>query len=270
MKTLNTVKSIIEKWYLTLFTDRKYDAEFYRALDEIYIDEKASLEEYDVTCQDGKKNLLSFLYFIEQMEKTYEKMGASREIFLDSARDIVRWCDAWSDKMGEVYLGELKWLKRGFLGNTVTLGRLQFCFEKAGHTIEKYDVQQGDTVVAIHIPASGPLLLDDAKKSVVLAKDFFKKTFPDTPFKAFTCHSWLLDPTHSEIMKEGSNILAFQTMFDIVGINESDSIFGYVFKWRTKREELEFVNPTTSFAKTVKEKALAGRKFYEGLGVLII
>ena len=101
-----------------------------------------------------------------------------------------------------------------------------------------------------------------------MARKFFPKYFPETKFEYFTCHSWLLDPTHKEIMNPKSNILSFQTMFDIVSQDEDSSIFGYVFRWKITREELENAECKSSLAKVVREKALAGRKFYAGLGVI--
>jgi len=268
MKTNEKVRATILKWYNALSFDEKYDTEFYRALDEIYIDEALKIEDYDKKCENGRQNLLAYLYFLEEMERCYSELGIDREIFLDSAEDIVRWCDAWSETKGELYLGELNWLTPVFTAKIIKLGRLQFCFAKETHNIEKYGIKEGDTVIAIHIPAAGPLLLDECKKSVDMAREFFPKHFPNREFKCFTCHSWLLDPTHSEIMKPSSNILAFQTMFDIVDKNESESLFGYVFRWKTTRADLENAECKSSFAKTVRDAALAGRKFYAGLGVI--
>ena len=268
MKTNARVKEIITKWYKALPFDKKYDEEFYRALDEVYVDEAWTIEEYDKKCENGKQNLLAYLYFVEEMKSKYEALGADEKIFTDSAEDIVRWCDAWSETKGELYLGELNWLSLVFSGKIIKLGRLQFCFSKETHTIEKYGIEKGDTVLAIHIPAAGPLLLDECKKSVDMAREFFPKHFPNVDFKCFTCHSWLLDPTHTEIMKPGSNILAFQTMFDIVDKDVSESLFGYVVRWKMTRAELEGADCKSSFAKTVREKALEGRKFYAGLGVI--
>ena len=268
MKTNTRVLKIIEKWYRALPFKKEYDEAFYKALDEVYVDEKWNVDEYDVNCDDGLQNLLSYLYFLEDMKARYAALGADESIFLDSAEDIVRWCDAWTETKGTLYLGELSWLKLVFSAKIIKLGRLQFCFAKETHNIEKYGIEKGDLVIAIHIPAAGPLLLDECQRSVDLAREFFPKHFPNTDFKCFTCHSWLLDPTHKEIMKPESNILAFQTMFDIVDKNPSDSLFGYVFRWKMTRAELEGAECKSSFAKTVREKALEGRTFYAGLGVI--
>ena len=268
MRTNERVKEIIVKWYKALPFKKEYDAEFYRALDEIYIDEAWCVSDYDKKCENGKQNLLAYLYFLEEMKRRYDEKGIDEKIFFDSAMDIVRWCDTWSEVRGELYLGELNWLTRSLTLTLFTLGRLQFCFGEASHNIEKYGIQKGDNVLTVHIPAMGPLLLEDAKKSIDMAREFCPRYVPETEFKYFTCHSWLLDPTHSEIMKQSSNILAFQSMFDIVEKDEDTSIFGYVLRWKIKPEEIKDAVCKSSFAKVVREKALAGRKFYAGLGII--
>ena len=268
MKTNKRVADIITKWYKALPFSKEYDDAFYKALDEVYVDEAWTIESYDKKCENGLQNLLAYLYFVDEMKLHYEKIGADESIFLDSAVDIVRWCDAWSETKGELFLGELNWLSSVFTAKIIKLGRLQFCFAKEAHTIEKYGIKEGDTVLAIHIPAAGPLLLEECKKSIDMARELFPKHFPDVEFKCFTCHSWLLDPTHKEIMKPESNILAFQTLFDIVDKDVSESLFGYVFRWKITRAELEEAEVKSSFAKIVREKALEGRTFYAGLGVI--
>ena len=71
--SMNTgnVRTIIEKWYKKIGFDPCYDEEFYQALDTIPVEEGARVEEYDLTCQDGKRNFLYFLYFCEDLERRY-------------------------------------------------------------------------------------------------------------------------------------------------------------------------------------------------------
>ena len=53
MRTNERVKEIIVKWYKALPFKKEYDAEFYRALDEIYIDEAWRVSDYDKKCENG-------------------------------------------------------------------------------------------------------------------------------------------------------------------------------------------------------------------------
>ena len=56
-------KNIIEKWYKRIGFPSSYDNEFYKALDEYEINTELKIEDYDLKCEDGKKNFLYFLYF---------------------------------------------------------------------------------------------------------------------------------------------------------------------------------------------------------------
>lgn len=106
-------------------------------------------------------------------------------------------------------------------------------------------------------------------KSLLSApKNFFAEYFPEFEYKCFTCHSWLLDKSLSEVLKPKSNIIKFQNMFEEFKSEESDAILKYVFNWNINRRKLIRENPTSSFAVKVKEYALANGKFYETLGVL--
>ena len=111
--------------------------------------------------------------------------------------------------------------------------------------------------------------MEDCQKSIEKAKEFFATYYPEFQYKCFTCHSWLLDETLGEILKPNSNILGFKNMFHIVERTESDAILKYVFNWNTIRRKIRSEIPNSSFATKVKERALAGGKFYENLGVLI-
>lgn len=81
-------------------------------------------------------------------------------------------------------------------------------------TLQKSDweciVQKDDSILEIHIPEDGPMGFDDCGESLRQAADFFLKHFPDRPFKAICCTSWLLDPTYQKLLSEKSNIVRFQ------------------------------------------------------------
>lgn len=71
-------------------------------------------------------------------------------------------------------------------------------------------IQQDDTILEIHIPEDGPMTFDACGESLRHAALFFPKHFPDRPFKAICCTSWLLDPTYQTLLSETSNIVRFQ------------------------------------------------------------
>lgn len=269
MKTTAKVKSTIANWYAILEFNRKYDDEFYDALDNIYVDEEARLDGYDLKCTDGKANLLHFLYFTEALKQEYRKRGIPDSILIDTAKDLVRWTDIYSEIKNELYLGELSWLHFSLSGKLTKLGRLQFCPAKFGQDVVKYKIKKEDPTLDIHIPASGPLNNIQCRRSLETAKDFYKEYYPELQFNFFNCHSWLLDPTIDDILGEGSNITAFRKLFDLISKNPSDAILSYVVQWGMTRERLADFNCKTRLAKAVQKEIAAGREFYSGLGIIM-
>lgn len=268
MINLNT-KKIIEKWYKILNFPAKYDAEFYNALNEIKI-EDVNISQYDIEEKDGKKNFLSFLYMCEELSKKYKQKGISEDILLDTLFDLVRWLDIWSELEGSLYLGQLDWLQNHVSMNLFKLGRLQFAFGKAECDVPEKNIKKGDNIIEVHIPEEGPLIKEECEKSFERARKFFKKFYPDYEYKFFTCHSWLMDENLKELLKPESNILLFQSMFEIYNPEESYAILKYVFKWNTTKENLNSCVATSSFAKRIKEWVNDGKKFYSSLGVIDI
>ncbi len=67
----------------------------------------------------------------------------------------------------------------------------------------------GDPVLHLHIPAGSPMDYDLCGQSLQMALDFFPRHFPDHPFIAFTCSSWLLDAQLETLLPPSSNLVRF-------------------------------------------------------------
>lgn len=264
---MSSKKQIAEKWYKTLEFNREYDKTFYDALDkkEIFYD---SICDYDINSSDGLSNLIHTLYFCESLKLEYEKRGIGNEILIDTLKDIPRWTDTYTNLKGTLYLGELGWLRNHLTLRLFKLGRLQFCFEDAHEDYSDVDVKKGEKIIGIHIPSTGPLNVEECKESIENARKFFEKYFPEYEYKIFKCHSWLLDETLKKVLKKESNILKFQTLFDIVSKSPSDAILKYIFTWDTTKENLVQKECTSSLAKLVKETVLSGETFFESNGII--
>jgi len=264
----NKTKEIIENWYKKLDFSKKYDDEFYEALENIKISDAITAEKYNLQEKDGKRNLLSYLYMCDELRIKYEEKGISQDILFDTLKDITVWTDIWSELKNELYLGELPWLSRHMNMKLFRLGRLQFCMAKSEHNILGKGVAKGDNVIEIHVPKGSPLDIVECKKSIECAKVFFEKYFPEFKYEYFTIHTWLLDDSLAEFLSPDSNILKFHNLFEIVSKEKSDAILGYVFKWKIERRSIRETAPTSSFAKKVKERVLSGGDFYENIGVI--
>ncbi|MBP3435618.1 MAG: DUF5596 domain-containing protein [Clostridia bacterium] len=261
-------RRIIESWYKALGFPRRYDEEFYEALNTLPISDTITIETYDLNEQDGKRNFLSFLYFCEALKAKYEELGIGNDILMDTLRDLLRWTDVWSDLKGELYLGEIPWLAFHMRGKLFCLGALQFALGQAEHDVPEKGIAKGDNVVEVHIPANTDFSKEECDKSFAMAKVFFAKYFPEREYRYFTCDSWLLDHTLKQFLKSESKIIDFQNRFDVVKDEERDSIFRYIFRWDATRETALKMTATTSLAQKVQEYARDGGVFYVSLGVI--
>ena len=215
---------IIQKWYSLLDFPQEFDGEFEEALKRIEVSANTTIENYDLECTDGKRNLLSMLYLCEELERKYQSLGIDREVLLSSLHDLAVYTKVWTEVKGELYLGELGWLNRHFSVKIFELGRLQFATVNSRFDIPEFDIHIGDPVLEIHIPRGKSLDYTECDESFALAREFFDKHFPDFKYKAFTCSSWLLDDTLKKHLREDSNILAFAKRFTKISSVEAYKI----------------------------------------------
>ena len=259
-------KQTAEKWYKKLNFPTELDAPFSVAIERVELGSEMSLEDYDLSCEDGESNLLHFLCFCEELEKEYNKRNIPKSILLDTLGDIVVWTKTWSSLKGRLYLGELAWLSRHMGMRLFKLGRLQFCMADSEFDIPEKGLKKGAPVIEVHIPEGEPLLYDECVKSLDMARSFFAEYFPEYEYSLFTCHSWLLDGSLKELLRRDSNIFKFAGLFKISRNDPSDALLGYLFRWGIKRGELGECAPSSSLSRRVKESILAGQSFYESLG----
>lgn len=268
MTDFTDTKGIIRQWYERLGFPAEYDEPFLRALDTIPICSGLTPENFDWDSQDGLRNLLSVLYLCEILAERYREQGIPEEILMDTLGDIVRWAKTWSDLKGELYLGELCWLRWHFWMKIFKLGRLQFLAGYARQDIPEAGVRKGDPVLEVHIPRTGPLDPQECDASLAAAPGFFAKYFPEHRWKCFTCNSWLLDDTLTTLLPMDSNILRFQRRFAPVAKVPSDVIAGFVFRWKADRQQVLALPADTSLKKSIQERFRSGGAFYVALGYI--
>lgn len=262
-------KEIMLRWFLKLNFPGMYYRPFVNAMERIPISDALTPENYDWSCSDGQRNLLSMMYMCEGLSQQYAARGIPESILMDTLGDIVRWLEVWSDIKSDLYLGELGWLKEHMLLHVFQLGRLHFRMSTAKVDIPDANVRTGDPILEIHIPNTGPLTPEDCDKSIALAKEFFAKYFPEFDWKIFTCHSWLLDDTLAQFLPTDSNILAFQKRFTYVEKHRSDDMLGFVFTWQTSRGQVKNRVANSSFACAIQKHIRNNGDLYVALGYIL-
>ncbi len=251
---------IVKHWYSRLPFSDHYRSKFDSLLTEYSSDIAAEFSE------NPQRNLLAALYRCDRLEQEYRQRGINKTVLLNTLEDIVRWVDIWYDLTGELGLMETAWLSRHFDCRLFALGRLQFCMGSSEHAVPDAGVSEGTPVLEVHIPSSGPLLFEECVRSVAMARRFFAAHFPEYPYRCFTCHSWLLDPTLKLFLKENSNILQFQKLFQVVQNDASDAALKYIFHWNTTRETLPACHAASHLATEIKRYVSSGGTLYESLG----
>ena len=262
------VAETIDKWYLKLGFPSEYNREFYRALEKVRVSDAVTLESFGEGSDNGIRNLLTWLYLCEGVAEKYNAAGIPEEILIDTLYDIVRWTETYTEMHGKLYLGELGWLTRHMKLNLFKLGRLQFAMGDCEFDSPRHGVKKGDPVLEVHIPAGEKLDIRECEKSFAMAREFFAKYFPEHEWKCFTTHTWLLDTSIRPLMNEGSNILAFSDMFDIIEEQDSAAAIRYVFTWDTTMKNLKNAVCYNSFSEKLKKHALSGGALHETVGII--
>lgn len=266
----NKVLETARKWYAKIPFPKEYAAEFEQLLEEQKDLVCMPFADYDL--QENKraygKNLVMFLYFCQELSERYEAAGISEDILLSTIEDFVI-----SVQRNRILRGSMGVVNASVLANHLSmrlfrLGRMQFCMAGAPVDIPSKGICAGDPVMDVHIPAGAPITASEIDNAFQLAEQFFAKYFPEYHYSYYTCFSWLLDKGLAQFLKEDSNILQFQKLFEPVYQREQDAILNFLFLYGIgSREELRKCDAKTDFARKVKEYALSGGIFYNVLGV---
>ncbi|MFR5876201.1 MAG: acyltransferase domain-containing protein [Eubacterium sp.] len=196
----------------------------------------------------------------------YENRGISDDIFKATMQDIAVWCENNNNKG----LRNYKWIENHLNCELFRIGRLQYQLYKCKNKTFDYDFlpfDYGDNLIYIHIPQGEKLIYSDCVDSIYKAKNFFKKYFPEFEYEFFFSESWLLYDENYAFMDVSSNILQFQSMFNIVFSDTDDRqaidrIFG-------RRRLIKSNYPeNTTLQRNAKKYMLNGGKLGIGIGVI--
>ena len=231
---------------------------------------------------------LALVYaFLPVVYDKYKKKNIGDEVFYDTMTDIKIWIDDHKARTGEDGLFELHWIMHHMNMSIFKIGRLQYqkCiwYFKPVKTKDGVKLNFGDKILNMHIPRGEKLDYDECVKSVDMAKEFFKEYFPEFPNNKYMCFSWLLYPGNKNFMPENSNILKFQSMYEIVVEKEEPQppylwLYGVKLKnadlMKNKKETgsygfIDQLPQKSSLQKSTVEYIKNGGTLGEGIGVII-
>lgn len=204
-----------------------------------------------------------FIYLLFYLKLALESFplyleNFSEEIYFQNFRDLAIWSNSYLESTGKVGLLKAEWLTKPFSFQIFRLGRLQF--EPMNLSKNSFGLEIGTPVLAVHIPADGPLIIEECRKSFAAAKLFFKEERP------FICDSWLLAPALKKLLSANSNIIRFQELFEVMEINQMNSqgeerIFGELLLDPADYPE------DTQLRAAAKQHLLAGGRIGTALGI---
>jgi hypothetical protein len=125
--------------------------------------------------------------------------------------------DGQLDGTGGVYDPENSWTTRLSLDNDFVTGTPihpdGFALsEEISLSLDEWEctLAPGGPILEIHIPAGSRMDFDSCGESFRMAVDFFPRYFPDRPFRAFCCGSWILNTQFQYMLPDDSNMVRFQ------------------------------------------------------------
>ena len=231
---------------------------------------------------------LALVYaFLPTVYDRYQEKKISDEIFYDTMSDIKIWIDDHKARTNEDGLFELHWIMHHMNLSIFRVGRLQYqkCIWYFKPTKDKNGVKIrfGEKFLNMHIPRGEKLDYEACKESVQMAKKFFAEKFPEFPNNKYMCYSWLLFPGNHDFMPADSNILKFQSMYDVVMSKEEPQpaylwLYGVKLKnadlMKNKKETgsygfIDQLPQNSSLQRSTIEYIKNGGTMGEGLGVII-
>lgn len=125
-------------------------------------------------------------------------------------------------------------------------------------------LEKGDPVIRLHIPPLGKMTSEMIDKTLEATKQFAAKHYPDFEYKAFACHSWLIDPQLDEILNEESNIVKFRRRFhSLTHKSKGQNVFNFIFNKPDMDFDLHDLPEDSSLQRALKNHYLSGKAIYE-------
>lgn len=216
--------------------------------------------------------MLLFLALGKKLRARYAERGIDESIYYDSLMDLRYKLEECRLVHGTVGSFVSLWFSGFYTLARFALGRLQFEMTtlKAPYTVGGETLPEGSKAINIHIPRTGTRLYhDEVLASYRRAAETFADAFGDAPI-LFTCHSWMLDPWHAEVLAPESNMVQFLRDFALVERGDYDD---YKEAWRLfdclVGDDPDILPADTTLRRAYVERMRRGQPTSWGRGVFI-
>ena len=179
--------------------------------------------------------------------KRYQEKGIPLAVFADTMRFASRYLRDRKKAVGRYGFTAPWWFPRELALQEFRLGALEF---------EMAEEEKG-RVIEVHIPSDAKLAPSSVDDSFARCRAFLAAYYPGWTGLPWYCDSWMLSPELPGLLKEGSNILAFQRRFAVEEFNrETHGAVSWVFPGH--REPSADLQEDTSLQRAMKAFLLSG------------
>ena len=198
----------------------------------------------------GVRSLLALVVTAADVVHFHAQRGIPADVSWGSLADLGQQVRVHRRTYGDFGLHTYGWMRIAWSGALYWLGRLQFNLQLDGD----------EWVLSTHIPDTGPLTPDLVDDSLLRARTFFARHFPECPSTDFHCSSWLLDPELAAVLPAGSNLVRFQRRWRLYGEPKrgDDDVLFFVFGRRAP-VDLNTLPQTTTLERAVVQRLRSGR-----------
>lgn len=197
--------------------------------------------------EDNIKILTCMLKASADAYEIYKTKGISDNVYIDTMKCYPRFIEETYQMTGKLFFDRYWWTTRQAGCHLFRIGELEYEMKHIDNKI----------VIGIHIPSDADLSPSAVDKSLMNAKMFFAEYYPNLANAEYRCHSWLLDSQLKGMLNDSSNILSFQTRFEIFNEGEIGTDF-IEWLYHTKSTDYTTLPKNTSLQRNIKNHLLSG------------
>ena len=180
--------------------------------------------------------------------EAYQRMGIEDDVFIETMKFCTRFTEEHKKKYGEYAFEWAWWFVRQLAMQEFRLGELEYEF-----------VDGDERKIYIHIPSGARMVPECIQESFAAYKCFLEKYYPEWKDVNRYCNSWMMSPVLGQLLTEGSNVLAFQRLFEIVSVDyESMAVLDWVYPG--EKADFASLSENTSLQRNMKRFLLNGGK----------
>ena len=211
---------------------------------------------------NGAGMLACVLACDSRSKEAYRRLGLSEEMRMKTLECLPRFLEEFRTVFGTYEFCVGFWVPRHLSGWLLRIGELEY------ERIISEDEHERHYIISVHIPSDADIAPANVRASFLKMRELMHKKFPEFESADIMCESWLMAPELRTMLPQGSNILAFQDLFETTsGEYDAEStieVVEYVFRRRTT--EYEALPEETSLQRSLKRYLLSGSYIGEATG----